>query len=325
MLTVVNRHKIATTFVTISLVAVIIVIVRVTVFTQSQGKRLSLPTSDIPLFIGFTYGYPMLLQTLQRYTELNWPNIVIIDNSDKKIAFRERDTLQTKYGAKVIRTSAKLHFPQIQQTFQYYAHEFGVEWYFWTHSDAYPFPQDPNTFYKQAFNLAVKSFETPSVAMVFYGYDFLSAVRLSAIDKIGWDVYVHQYGSDCDTYARTRLHGGQIKEAGLGPILNMKLLIPDEVKHKIKTSNNYTANLQTIREYEHGYDYSWRTKHPESAMQQADFIGNSKLSEASDAYLRKKWNFTASFDCDLKKYTLIFDHKIPDQKSWISSLLTTKN
>jgi hypothetical protein len=74
-------------------------------YTLSNSLRTS-PSSPIT-FIPYTFGYEMLLQTLRVYQRAGWRNIVVIDNSWKRDAWKERDRLASLGVSQVVLTTAR--------------------------------------------------------------------------------------------------------------------------------------------------------------------------------------------------------------------------
>ncbi|KAH8829464.1 hypothetical protein DL96DRAFT_1598197 [Flagelloscypha sp. PMI_526] len=195
----------------------------------------SLPSDAILTFIPYTFSYPMLVQTLELYHHVSWPNIVIVDNSWHRDAFNNEEELRNKFGIlKVLLTTTHLQFSGLMATIDALAASSGHDKYLWTHSDAAIISEDPQPFkmVKECIEKAQR--KEDRLGVLFFGYDLLSMVKIEAGQKAPWDTALPQYGADCDRYARIRMAGYKTTDAPelcdlpSFKIFNMKAVLPSK-------------------------------------------------------------------------------------------------
>ena len=183
------------------------------------------PSGAVPLFVPYTFGYSMLLQTLSQYAFVEWPHVVVIDNSRDHHVYQRARLLRERYNvAAVLPTTAPLHFSQLMHTLVYYARLWKAEWYYWTHSDAFLLP-DAAPPARDAAGAAWRCVRdaarrNPNVSVVFFGYDHLSATRTAAAAAVPWDTALLHYLADCDQYGRQRMAGLPQAECSVGAVFN---------------------------------------------------------------------------------------------------------
>lgn len=264
-----------------------------------------------PTFIAFTYGRSMLEQTLAGYKNVNWPGIVIVDNSRAREALRDCRSLQEKYGVyQVIETQTQLAFSQLQNTFNWYARKWNVSWYFWSHSDALLVP-DPNISHYAEAMRCINGFaqSQPSFALAFFQYDYLAACQTKAFHEVPWDTGITHYFSDCDVYYRLRHKGYSTANCRIGTLFNMPdVMNPTLLSKALERSNNEDDHLQRVElvqdflQANKGNSYHWRNNELDSLSRQteAEKKAFAAHTQASRVYFHEK--YTDGISCGFKEW-----------------------
>jgi hypothetical protein len=157
-----------------------------------------LPSDSILTFIPYTFGYSMLVQTLELYAHAAWPNIIIVDNSWHRDAFNSEAEFKKKYGVlKVLLTPTHLQFSALMSMIDTLGAASGFGKYMWTHSDAAIISENarPFSMVKECIDRAWEKDET--LGILFFAYDLLSMVKVEAGQQAPWDMTLPQYGADC--------------------------------------------------------------------------------------------------------------------------------
>ncbi|KAH8822424.1 hypothetical protein DL96DRAFT_1714741 [Flagelloscypha sp. PMI_526] len=261
-----------------------------------------LDEKDIPItFVPYTFGFEMLLQTLQVYKRASWRNIVVLDNSWKKDAWVERDMLKTFGVIKVVLTTAHLRFSQMMSTLDTLAMSLDLDYYLWTHSDVFLISpsSDPTPFDIVRSCITSHLTSTPKLGVLFFYYDWLSMARVKAAAAVPWDPAVMQYGSDCDRYNRLRHADFVVTDASksecpslenLGHLENMRgTLSSADLSVVLSTEESYEKRLQTVTTAMNVTEsYSW-TVNGRGAMTALDVEAKYAAEIGGKWYWEKKW------------------------------------
>ncbi|KAH8806599.1 hypothetical protein DL96DRAFT_1686320 [Flagelloscypha sp. PMI_526] len=262
----------------------------------------SLVEKDIPItFIPYTFGFEMLVQTLQVYKRASWRNIVVLDNSWAKDAWVERETLKELGVVKVVLTSTHLRFAQMMSTVDTLARTLGLEYYLWTHSDVFLISPslEPSPFEIVTTCVAAHISSIPKLGVLFFHYDWLSMVRVKAATAVPWDPSIMQYGSDCDRYNRLRHANFLVVDAStakcpslgnLGHFENMRgPLSSADLSVVLSTKESFEKRLQTIvNAINETQPYSW-TSNGRGGMTLLDHEAKYAAEVGGKWYWEKKW------------------------------------
>lgn len=290
-----------------------------TAFALSSTQHSALATSDMwslpgvyPTFVPFTYGRSMLEVTLSSYKTVAWPGLVIIDNSRQREVFRDRAYFTEKYGVHtVIATTASLTFSQLQTTFTWYANQWNVDWYLWSHSDALLVPADAqlgHDYYQQAIDCVTdQQSGQPLSSHVYFGYDLLAAFNTKAFTEVPWDQGIIHYNADCDQYYRLKLANYTTRECRIGTLFNMPAVVNASTSHQLfDPSSTLTHQLKVslveqVMAEAKDQAYAWRNSEADatSRMTEADQVGYRLHSEASVKYYQSKYSTDST--CDLQQ------------------------
>lgn len=208
-----------------------------------------LPTAEkTPLYIGFTRNWLVLQQAVVSYITAGWPpeQIFVVDNTGTMNSNKDhRLTLQNPFylnyrrltetlGVNVISTPTLLSFAQLQNFYLFTSIESGYKQYFWSHMDVIALPDETQKPYRSLYQRAVEVLkETTSPAfgkwgIRFFAYDRLALVNVEAyLDVGGWDTFIPFYGTDCDMHERLAMRGWVMKDAYIGFIYDMGLVLDD--------------------------------------------------------------------------------------------------
>jgi hypothetical protein len=208
-----------------------------------------------PLFIGFTRGWPLLIQAVVSYITAGWPaeNIYVVENTGTQWAnSRGKLTLQNpfyldyarleKLGVNIIQTPVLLTFSQLQNFYLHLAHEHDWPQYFWSHmdvlaqswedgSDGRPKPREEG--YKSLYKYCIEALSNANSSddawgLKFFAYDHLTLVNRVALDDVGgWDVYIPFYITDCDMHNRFAMKNWTIRDERAGIISDVSTTLKD--------------------------------------------------------------------------------------------------
>ena len=271
-------------------------------------------------YIPFTFGWTMLLQALRGHQMADWPNIIVIDNSWKGVAYSQKTMLQETYGIlDVIPTPVHLHFTQIQALMDKLAWDSGHEAYFWAHTDVLVVPN--RTLGSDTYSLATDRIRQANIngtlGVLMFGYDWLSAVTTKAGRVAPWDPGMPQYGSDCDRYQRVRLAGLSVGHVEGNPtyLAHLHAMLSDaEMDDLYDDDQPLEDRVKVLMEIEEAEaQYSWRkgdgladmSVMDEQARNAEDNIGSGR------GYYYAKWRATS---CELEERSPVFD--VPRPVDW---------
>ncbi|KAK2599032.1 hypothetical protein QQS21_005498 [Conoideocrella luteorostrata] len=208
-----------------------------------------------PLFIGFTRGWPLLLQVVVSWITAGWPaeHIYVIENTGTQWAnprgklslqnpFYLNHGLLKRLGVNVIQTPVLLNFAQLQNFYTHLAHEHKWPQYFWSHMDIIVFswedggdgrPRAGEKGYKTIYENALAELNTTRHsnerwATRFFAYDAFTLVNREAYDEVGgWDTYIPYYITDCDMHNRLNMHNWTLSDRGAGIITDVSTVLKD--------------------------------------------------------------------------------------------------
>ncbi|KAG5981238.1 hypothetical protein E4U55_003149 [Claviceps digitariae] len=209
-----------------------------------------------PLFIGFTRGWPMLLQTVVSYITAGWPpeQIYVIENTGTQWAnpkgrlslqnpfYLNHDLLKQKLHVNVIQTPVLLNFAQLQNFYLHLAHQNDLPQYFWSHMDVIalswedghegrpkPGEKGYKTLYENALTELSKTLRSQDRwATRFFAYDAFTLVNRAAYDDVGgWDTYIPYYITDCDMHSRLLMHNWTLGDRAAGVIGDVSTTLKD--------------------------------------------------------------------------------------------------
>ncbi|KAK4197893.1 hypothetical protein QBC40DRAFT_332624 [Triangularia verruculosa] len=202
---------------------------------------------EVPLLIGFTRNWPLLLQCVTSYIAAGWPpsSIYVVENTGTMFSNKQGQlTLQNPFylnhtqlgmlGVNVIITPTLLTFAQLQNFYLWTALNRNWDYFFWSHQDLLVFspPDDPSsTLYSNVLSVLqyLKSPAAPKWAHHFFAYDHLTLVNTPSVLSIGgWDTHIPFYSTDCDMYTRLMWAGfwqGESPDVGL--IYDVKTTVDD--------------------------------------------------------------------------------------------------
>ena len=94
--------------------------------------------------------------------------------------------------------------------------ERGYEFYFWGHADVALVSSGPNTtFSADVMACMERAMTMPQFAdwgILYFGYDWFSAIRTEVVRTVRYDTFITVYKSDCDFYPRVRAAGWRTLE-----------------------------------------------------------------------------------------------------------------
>ncbi|KAG6001558.1 hypothetical protein E4U21_004098 [Claviceps maximensis] len=209
-----------------------------------------------PLFIGFTRGWPMLLQTVVSYVTAGWPaeQIYVIENTGTQWANRDgrlslqnpfylnHNVLKKQLRVNVVPTPVLLNFAQLQNFYVHLAHENDWPQYFWSHMDVVALswedghegrPKPGHEGYKTLYENAVAELRDTlrsrdRWATRFFAYDAFTLVNRAAYDDVGgWDTYIPYYITDCDMHSRLLMHNWTLGDRAAGVIGDVSAVLTD--------------------------------------------------------------------------------------------------
>ncbi|KAG5913416.1 hypothetical protein E4U42_001186 [Claviceps africana] len=209
-----------------------------------------------PLFIGFTRGWPLLLQTVASYITAGWPaeQIYVVENTGTQRAnldgrlslqnpfYLDHNVLKKKLHVNVIRTPVLLNFAQLQNFYLHLAHEHDWPQYFWSHMDVVALswedghegrPRPGDEGYKTLYENALAELNTTLLshdrwATRFFAYDAFTLVNRAAYDDVGgWDTYIPYYITDCDMHSRLLMHNWTLGDRAAGIIADVSTALTD--------------------------------------------------------------------------------------------------
>ncbi|KAG6257853.1 hypothetical protein E4U49_006690 [Claviceps purpurea] len=209
-----------------------------------------------PLFIGFTRGWPLLLQAVVSYITAGWPaeQIYVVENTGTQWAnaqgklslqnpfYLSHEVLKEKLHVNVVQTPVLLNFAQLQNFYVHLAHESHWPQYFWSHMDVLvlswedghedrprPGDEDYKTLYEYALaelNTTLRS--NDRWATRFFAYDTLTLVNRAAYDDVGgWDTYIPYYMTDCDMHSRLLMRNWTLDDRLAGIISDVSTTLKD--------------------------------------------------------------------------------------------------
>lgn len=208
-----------------------------------------------PLFIGFTRGWPMLLQAVVSYITAGWPaeQIYVVENTGTQWAnpqgrlslqnpFYLNHELLKKLQVQVLQTPVLLNFAQLQNFYVHLAHEHRWPQYFWSHMDVMAFswedghegrPKAGEEGYKTLYENALAELNTTLQshdrwATRFFAYDAFTLVNRAAYDDVaGWDTHIPYYMTDCDMHSRLLMHNWTLGDRAAGIISDVSTALKD--------------------------------------------------------------------------------------------------
>ncbi|KAG5948469.1 hypothetical protein E4U53_006280 [Claviceps sorghi] len=222
---------------------------------RGQHKEYGLAFAP-PLFIGFTRGWPLLLQTVVSYVTAGWPaeQIYVVENTGTQWANREgrlslqnpfylnHDVLEQKLHVNVVQTPVLLNFAQLQNFYLHLAHEHHWPQYFWSHMDVVALswedghegrPRPGNEGYKTLYENALAELNATlrshdRWATRFFAYDAFTLVNRAAYDDVGgWDAYIPYYVTDCDMHSRLLMRNWTLGDRAVGIIADVSTVLTD--------------------------------------------------------------------------------------------------
>ncbi|KAK3185772.1 hypothetical protein K4F52_005428 [Lecanicillium sp. MT-2017a] len=208
-----------------------------------------------PLLIGFTRGWPLLIQAVVSYITAGWPpeDIYVIENTGTQWANPQgKLSLQNpfyldhvrlkKLGIKIIQSPVLLNFAQLQNFYLHLAHEHEWPYYFWSHMDVLVsswedgrdgLPKPYEEGYKTIYELCLKNFNDTIQsdnrwATLFFAYDHLALVNRAAYDDVGgWDTYIPYYITDCDMHSRLTMRNWTLNPVKAGIVSDVNTYLKD--------------------------------------------------------------------------------------------------
>ncbi|KAH9885963.1 hypothetical protein F4778DRAFT_774200 [Xylariomycetidae sp. FL2044] len=211
-----------------------------------------------PLLIGFTRGWPLLLQCVSSYIAAGWPpeDIYVVENTGTFGANGKGElTLQNPFflnhtalrmlGVNVVTTPALLTFAQLQNFFLSTALQRDWPHFFWSHQDVlvlsdedvrrkdrdHDWDHDPYaTLYERCVGLLryLGDPEMPPWATHYFAYDHLTLVNRDAYLAAGaWDTHIPYYAADCDMYLRLHWNGYWQPSSEAGLIYDVDVALDD--------------------------------------------------------------------------------------------------
>lgn len=205
-----------------------------------------------PLFIGFTRGYPLLLQTVVSYITAGWPpeQIYVIENTGAYNANKQGNlTLQNpfylnwaalgKLKVNIVQAPVRLNFAQLQNFYTSLAHDRDWPYYFWSHQDVVAFSEEDGnphysesgymTIYERALMVLEQTVTSDNHwAARFFAYDYLTLVNRAAYTAVGgWDTWIPFYATDCDMHSRLIMEKWNFKDAKAGIVVDVASVLDD--------------------------------------------------------------------------------------------------
>jgi hypothetical protein len=208
-----------------------------------------------PLFIGFTRGWPLLLQAVVSYITAGWPpsHIYVVENTGTQWANPQgKLTLQNPFylsherlktlGVNIIQTPVLLNFAQLQNFYMHLSHEHQWPQYFWSHMDVIVSSYEGGhegrprageegyrTLYENCLaELNATRHSNERWATRFFAYDHLTLVNRAAYEEVGgWDTYIPYYITDCDMHQRLIMHNWTLDARDVGIISDVNTVLKD--------------------------------------------------------------------------------------------------
>ncbi|KAF2436024.1 hypothetical protein EJ08DRAFT_579448 [Tothia fuscella] len=204
-----------------------------------------------PLFMPFTRNNTMLRQAVLSYIAAGWPrnDIVIVDNtgtmdanqkhflSEENPFYLDYDIFRRRYGVAILQTPTLLNFAQLQNFMLRTAVTRDWPFYFWSHMDIAVLSAEDILPYKSFYHrvidvkeklLAKRFHKRRQWAIKFFDFDNLALVNVEAWRHIGpWDVFIPYYNTDCDAYARIKMHGYRKDDVQAGYVFDIAGVVED--------------------------------------------------------------------------------------------------
>ncbi|KAJ0164505.1 hypothetical protein CTA2_834 [Colletotrichum tanaceti] len=209
-----------------------------------------------PLLIGFTRGWPMLLQTVVGYITAGWPadQIYVVENTGAHDAnamgrLSLQNPLYLNYtqlhmlGVHVTRTPVLLSFAQLQNYFTTVAREEPWSYYFWGHMDSFVLSYEDGMEgvtgavgtpgYQTIYELAIGELNDTMRSDHRWGARFFANDRLTLVnpraygDVGGFDTLIPYDMSGCDMYWRLEEAGWSVKDVQAGIVQDVGSVLDD--------------------------------------------------------------------------------------------------
>ena len=205
------------------------------------------------LFLLYEWSPKVALQTLKSWRRAGWSkdNITVIDNSPGRDTAFDLDF--EELVGDIATPPVRLMFSQLQNYMYEIVAARGLKWYLWGHVDAVQLSQETGPSLASSILTDLQTLESSdNWGVRFYNYDRLAAFNVRNLRNITWDIYVAQYGSDCDFYHRVRSAGlsadsplaGQVQGSILHPVRSVvKNGISDDPKVALEQFTHSTAGV----------------------------------------------------------------------------------
>ena len=291
-------------------------------------------------FLPYTFGYSMLLQTLEGYLQAGWKDVVIVDNrwashlrslssaqgglhfhspqlffysrsSWDHYAFASREHLKKRYSVRdVVPVPAHLRFSQLQAFMDHLAIEAGLLAYFWGHTDILLLRNGRNPYEAAVECLASAKNDA---GVVFFDYDRLCGVFTRSAMAAPWDPFMPQYGADCDRYRRLRLAGLTVEdcEYTIGAILHLKAALnTDDLAQLYNSSMTLEQQIAFVDEKTKDTEpYSWKSSSKYDSASEVDMKAADAEGVAGGAYWNHKWG--RPLPCDKSEMYVLPKFDVP--------------
>ncbi|BDA45278.1 hypothetical protein COCOBI_07-0650 [Coccomyxa sp. Obi] len=175
------------------------------VVQRGANAELPFPRHHFAVFIIFSWNYEMFWASLQTYLAAGWgKRIIIIDNSPNRLIVNDPGV--NALVGEVIPTRVRLTFSQAQNMIADIAVERNYTFFFWGHSDVALLASNATAVFAEEAMACLERVmeERPKWGVLFFHYDWFSAVRTDVVREFKYDTFITVYKSDCDFYPRVR-------------------------------------------------------------------------------------------------------------------------
>ncbi|BDA45364.1 hypothetical protein COCOBI_07-1510 [Coccomyxa sp. Obi] len=172
------------------------------------------PDTTCAVFILFSWNYDLFWTSLQTYDAAGWTRrIIVIDNSDGHRLLH--DPKVNAIVGEVIPTRVQLTFSQLQNFIASIAIERDYNYYFWGHADVALVASNASASFAEEVLQCMDHVmdHHPDWGILYFKYDWFSAIRTSLVRQVKYDIFITVYMSDCDFYPRVRAAGYQTLES----------------------------------------------------------------------------------------------------------------
>ncbi|CAL8471124.1 g10666 [Coccomyxa elongata] len=247
---------------------------------------LPFPNHQFAVFIIFSWNYKLFWSSLQTFVAAGWgKRIIIIDNSPNRLVVN--DSGVNALVGEVIPTRVRLTFSQAQNIIADIAIERNYTFFFWGHSDVALLASNATTLFAEEVMACMEKVmaEEADWGVVFFRYDWFSAVRTEVVRVVRYDTFITVYKSDCDFYPRVRQRWRTLNHSGVCRGCKIQVL---DMKRGLKLPlDDYEATKEILTA--EGVTSENRNRWKKQEWSIGEQIGWELWEHTSWHYFRYKW------------------------------------